>query len=109
MPHSKRKKLEAKGWRLGDAREFLGLSAEDAAFIELKLKLALSFRAKRLQKRMGQIEVAKIIHSSQSRVAKMEAADPSVSVDLLMRSHLAIGTSSPELGRIIARPVARAR
>ncbi|MBI4248008.1 MAG: helix-turn-helix transcriptional regulator [Elusimicrobia bacterium] len=109
MNEAKRKKLESKGWRVGGAQEFLGLSNEDAAFIEFKLKLAQSLRAKRLKRRMGQIQVAKIIHSSQSRVAKMEAADSSVSIDLLVRSHLALGTSSPELGRIIARPVARAR
>ena len=109
MNEAKRKKLEAKGWRVGGAREFLGLSEEDAAFIEFKLKLAQSLRAKRLKRRMGQIQVAKIIHSSQSRVAKMEAADSSVSVDLLVRSHLALGTSGLELGRIIARPIARAR
>lgn len=109
MNEAKRKKLEAKGWRVGSTQEFLGLSNGDAAFIEVKLKLARSLRAKRLKRRMGQIQVAKIIHSSQSRVAKMEAADSSVSVDLLVRSHLALGTSSPELGRIIARPVGRTR
>lgn len=107
MNEAKRKKLEAKGWRFGGAREFLGLSDEDATFIEFKLKLAQSLRAKRLKRGMGQTQVAKIIHSSQSRVAKMEAGDPSVSVDLLVRSHLALGTSSPELGRIIGGPVAR--
>ncbi|OGS04201.1 MAG: transcriptional regulator [Elusimicrobia bacterium RIFCSPLOWO2_12_FULL_59_9] len=109
MNEAKRKKLEAKGWRVGSAQEFLGLSDPDAAFIEFKLKLAQSFRATRLKRRMGQLQVAKIIHSSQSRVAKMEAADPSVSVDLLVRSHLALGTSGPELGRIIASPFAKAR
>ena len=109
MNEAKRKKLEAKGWRVGSTQEFLGLSDADAAFIEFKLRLAQSLRAKRLKRRMGQFEVAKMIHSSQSRVAKMEAADPSVSVDLLVRSHLALGTSGPELGRIIASPVARTR
>ena len=109
MNEAKRKKLESKGWRVGGTQEFLGLPDADAAFIEFKLKLAQSLRVKRLKRRMGQFQVAKIIHSSQSRVAKMEAADPSVSLDLLVRSHLALGTSSPELGRIIARPAARIR
>ena len=109
MNEAKRKKLEAKGWRIGSTQDFLGLSDTDAAYIEFKLKLAHSLRAKRLKRRMGQFQVAKIIHSSQSRVAKMEAADSSVSLDLLVRSHLALGTSSPELGRIIARPAARDR
>ena|SRR6185369_14011357 len=108
MNEAKRKRLEAKRWKVGSTQEFLGLSNVEADFIEFKLKLAQSFRAKRLKRRMGQLQVAKLIHSSQSRVAKMEAADPSVSVDLLVRSHLALGTSSPELGRIIAGRIARA-
>ncbi|MDD5302606.1 MAG: helix-turn-helix transcriptional regulator [Elusimicrobia bacterium] len=109
MNEAKRKKLEAKGWRVGGAKEFLGLSDQEAAFIEFKLKLARSLRAKRLKCGIGQVQAAKIIHSSQSRFAKMEAADSSVSVDLLVRSHLALGTSGPELGRIIARPLVKAR
>lgn len=109
MNDAKRKRLEAKGWRIGNTQGFLGLSDAEAAFIECKLKLARSLRAKRLRRRLGQVQVAKMIHSSQSRVAKMEAADPSVSLDLLVRSHLALGTSGPELGRIIAGPSVRAR
>jgi hypothetical protein len=109
MNEAKRRKLEATGWHFDDAQEFLGLSEQDAALIELKLKLAQSLRVKRLRRGIGQAPFAKIIHSSQSRVAKMEAADSSVSVDLLVRSHLALGTSEPELGRIIARPLAKAR
>lgn len=91
-----------KGWRFGGTKEFLGLADEEAAFIEVKLKLARSFRAMRVKKGLGQVRAAKIIHSSQSRVAKMEAGDPSVSVDLLMRAHFALGTKAPELGRIIS-------
>jgi hypothetical protein len=71
---------------------------EEVAFIQFKLKLAQGLRAKRLKRGMGQVPFA-----------KMEAADASVSLDLLVRSHLALGTSGPELGRIIARPPAKAR
>ena len=109
MNEAKRRKLEAKGWRFGSAQEFLGLSDADAAFIELKLKLAQGLRDLRLKRCLGQVQVAKLIHSSQSRVAKMEAADPSVSVDLLVRSHLALGTSGSELGRLIAGPAPHSR
>jgi hypothetical protein len=109
MNEARRKRLEARGWRFGDAREFLALTDEEAAFIEFKLKLAQSLRAKRLRRRLGQTQVAKLLHSSQSRVAKMEAADPSVSLDLLVRSHLALGTTGSELGRILAGPLHRAR
>lgn len=103
MHETKRRRLEAKGWRVGSARQFLGLSNQEAEYVELKLKLAESLREKRRRRRLGQTDVAKLVKSSQSRVAKMEAADQSVSIDLLIRSLLALGTSSPELGRIIAR------
>ena len=104
MHESKRRQLEAKGWRVGSAKEFLALSDQEAAYIELKLKLAESLRKKRRERRLGQTDLAKIVKSSQSRVAKMEAADATVSIDLLVRSLFALGTSYPELGRIIARP-----
>jgi ribosome-binding protein aMBF1 (putative translation factor) len=103
MHETKRRRLEAKGWRVGSAKEFLRLSDQEADYIELKLKLAESLREKRRQRRMGQTDLAKLVQSSQSRVAKMESADRSVSIDLLIRSLLALGTSNPELGRIIAR------
>ena len=103
MREEKRKRLESKGWRVGGAKEFLTLSDQEAEYIELKLKLAGSLRDKRRKRRLGQTELAKLVKSSQSRVAKMEAADSSVSIDLLVRSLLALGTSNPELGRIISR------
>jgi len=98
----KKKRLEARGWRVGTAREFLGLSAEEEALIELKLQLAASLRRRRLRRRLTQTDLAKILKSSQSRVAKMEAGDPSVSVDLLVRSLIALGASPRELARAIS-------
>jgi DNA-binding XRE family transcriptional regulator len=103
MRDSKRKRLETKGWRIGDTREFLGLSAEEAAFIELKLRLAESLRKRRLRRRWTQDELARLLRSSQSRVAKMEAADPSVSLDLMIRSLFALGASKQDLARAISR------
>lgn len=109
MREDKRKRLEAKGWKLGAAREFLALSPDEASFIELKLQLAEGLRKHRLRRRMTQAQVARMVRSSQSRVAKMEAAEPTVSADLLLRSLLAIGASSRDLARIISGPSRRAR
>ena len=102
MREEKRKRLEAKGWKVGSVQEFLGLSNEEAAYIELKLRLAASLREFRRRRRLTQADLAKLLKSSQSRVAKMETGDPSVSLDLLIRSLLALGTSSLELSRIIS-------
>jgi hypothetical protein len=101
MRADKRARLERRGWRVGGAREFLGLSDGEAAFVEFKLRLARGLRERRLRRGLGQVQVAKIIRSSQSRVAKMEAADPSVSLDLLVRSHLALGATGPQLARLL--------
>ena len=103
MRASKKKKLEAKGWKVGDADDFLNLSPEESAYIELKLKLAESLRTTRIRLRFTQEKVATLLHSSQSRVAKMEAGDPSVSIDLMIRSLIELGVSNRDLGRIIAR------
>ena len=103
MDERKRKRLEARGWKVGTAKEVLGLSDEEEAYIELRLKLAEGLKARRVDKGLTQIELAKVVQSSQSRIAKMEAGDPTVSLDLLVRSLLALGASNKELAKIIAR------
>lgn len=103
MRAEKRKRLEAKGWKVGSPKELLGLSHEEAAYIELRLKLAEGLKARRSKKGMTQTALAKAVRSSQSRVAKMEAGDPTVSLDLLVKSLLALGVSNRELANIIAR------
>jgi transcriptional regulator with XRE-family HTH domain len=50
---------------------------------------------------MTQVAVAKKIKSSQSRVAKMEAGDPSVSIDLLVRSLLALRETPANLQKAL--------
>ena len=102
MRPSKRQKLERKGWRVGTVREFLGLSEDEAAYVELRVRLADSLKNRRRRRNLTQTALAKLIRSSQSRVAKMEGGDPSVSLDLLIRSLLALGASSRDLARTIS-------
>jgi DNA-binding XRE family transcriptional regulator len=99
-PETKRR-LEAAGWRVGDARDFLELTPGEAEFVEIKLALARRLRELREEHHWTQAEVARRVGSSQSRVAKMEAGDAAVSVDLLLRSLLAVGADRRELGRIV--------
>ena len=102
MKAAKQKKLESKGWKLGSAEEFLNLSKEEAAYIELKHALSSSLKARRTMQKLSQVELAKRVKTSQSRVAKMEAGDPSVSIDLLIKSLLALGASPQEVARAMA-------
>jgi ribosome-binding protein aMBF1 (putative translation factor) len=103
MNSVKRKRLENAGWALGDTTQFLNLSDEENRFIELKLALASAVRELRERKGLTQSALAAMLGSSQSRVAKMEAADHSVSLDLLMRSLFAIGASTTEIAKWIKR------
>jgi len=99
MKAAKRKQLEANGWKVGSAADFLELSDEEAAYVDLKLKLANRLRGARIQHRLTQKEFAKRIDSSQSRVAKMETGDRSVSLDLLIKSLLALGITIKDIGK----------
>lgn len=102
MKATKRKKLEAKGWKVGSAEDFLDLSPEETSYIELKHALSNSLKERRTKEKLSQVEVAKLVKTSQSRIAKMEAGDPSVSIDLLIKSLLALGASPKDLARAIS-------
>lgn len=98
----KRQRLEASGWRVGDAADFLELSPEEVALIEMKLSLSRYLKELRLKNQLSQATLAKRIHSSQSRVAKMEAGDPSVSLDLIIRTILAVGGTREDVAIAIS-------
>lgn len=102
MDRKKRERLDAAGWAVGSAKEFLGLKDAEAALIEVKLTLSQALRKKRKRGGISQVELARRLRSSQSRVAKMEAGDPSVSIELIVRSLLALGATRRELASAIA-------
>lgn len=104
MNEEKRKRLEEAGWKIGSAEDFLELNAGEVAYIELKLALARQLRTKREKQHLTQQQLARKIGSSQSRVAKMEKGDPTVSLDLLVKSLLALDASREEIGKVIAEP-----
>ena len=99
---NKRKRLKAAGWKVGSTRDFLGLSNEEETFVELKVALGTSLRQQRARKNISQSALAKQMGSSQSRIAKMEAGDASVSLDLQVRALVALGTTRRELARTVA-------
>ncbi len=102
MDKRKRARLEKRGWKAGTATDFLNLTDEESAYVEMKLALSEKLRERRTRKRFTQAQLARAIQSSQSRVAKMESGDPTVSIDLLLKSLLALGVSRKELGRTIS-------
>ena len=101
MKSAKKKQLEARGWKVGTVSEFLQLSPEESAYIEMKLALSKNLQERRKGRSLTQEQLASLLKSSQSRVAKMEAADGSVSLDLLVRSLLVAGVTKAEIARAI--------
>ena len=102
MEKRKRKDLESKGYKVGSVEEFLGLSTEESEYIELKLALSDALAKRRKKSNLTQAQLARMLKSSQSRVAKMEKGDPTVSVDLLVKSLLAMGASKKSIAKAIA-------
>lgn len=102
MDEAKKKRLEKKGWKVGTVSEFLELTPEETALIEIKLALSRNLKERR-QKSMTQTELAEKLHSSQPRIAKAENGDASVSLELLIRAMLAIGVTPQEIGQVIAQ------
>ena len=72
MRKAKKDRLEKKGWKVGSVDEFLGLSPEESLYIEMKLRLSANLKQWRKRRRLSQVRFARLINSSQSRVAKME-------------------------------------
>jgi DNA-binding XRE family transcriptional regulator len=101
MDKQKKELFKTKGWKVGSTEEFLDLSEEELAYIELKISLSRLVRELRDKKKLTQQQTASLIGSSQSRVAKIEAGDPSVSVDLQIRSLLTLGASKEDLANAI--------
>lgn len=103
MEKNKQKKLESSGWKIGSAEEFLNLSRQESEYIELKLALSKNLQKRRRSLKITQKDFARMIKSSQSRVAKMESGDPTVSIDLLVKSLLTLKTPKSSLSRLLQR------
>jgi len=102
MDRSKKAKLEKAGWKVGSAADLLGLSDQEERYVELKVALSQCLKRRRQKSQLTQEELARLVRSSQSRIAKMESGDPGVSIDLLVKSLLAMGTTRREIARAIA-------
>ncbi|MBW3636893.1 MAG: helix-turn-helix domain-containing protein [Armatimonadetes bacterium] len=99
---NKAKTVEELGWKDGTVAEFLDLTPEESALIEIKLALSKHLRQRREQS-MTQTQLAERIKSSQSRIAKAETGHSSVSIELLMRAILATGSTPHEIGEVLER------
>jgi hypothetical protein len=102
MDDNIKEKLEKAGWQVGSTQDFLKLSEEEMHLVEFRILLGKMLRDKRLAIGYTQSVLAKMIGSSQSRVAKMEVGDNSVSIDLILKSLFHIGISKKEICNYIS-------
>ncbi len=102
MDKRKLENLKSKGWKETSVSEFLNLSLEEEKIIELRIALSTALKRHRLRAKISQEVFAKKLKTSQSRLAKMEAGDRSVSLDLLIKSLFKTGIDRSELSEIIA-------
>lgn len=101
MKNDNLRKLRAAGWKVGTAREFLGLSDDEARLLRMRLGLVGAVRLARQRSKLSQLELAERMGSSQSRVAKIESGDTSVSFDLMMRALIAAGATDADIARAL--------
>jgi ribosome-binding protein aMBF1 (putative translation factor) len=97
MNADKMKRLQAAGWKTGNAEDFLQLSDEEAQLVALKLSLIGAVKKSRIKHKLSQIDLAQRMKSSQSRIAKIEAGDASVSLDLIVRALIASGATPRDI------------
>ena len=102
MSSTKLKRLKAAGWKVGTTKDFLGLTDQEAALVEVKLSLIDALKKSRQKRRLSQVDLAQRMGSSQSRIAKIEAGDSSVSLDLIVRALIAAGATQQDIRKAFA-------
>ena len=109
MKTAERRELESLSYRVVDTKEFLGLSDAEARLVELKVSLIERLKEIREANKVTQAELAKLIKSSQSRVAKIEAGASDVSLDLICRALFALGESPAAIKKVVAGRAGKGR
>ena len=97
MDAAKRKAIEAAGWKVGDAADFLEMNDEERQLLDTRVALAMAIRQQRAVSNLSQKQLGAKLKTSQPRVVKIEQAASDVSMDQLVRALTAAG------GRIVIR------
>ena len=101
-PSTRGRRIGNTGWVEGTVQDFLGLTDEEAAIVKTKAALAVFLQRRRKSKGWSQVELAERMGSGQSRIAKIEAAEHSVTLDLMVKALLCVGATIDEIGAVIA-------
>lgn len=101
MDRAKKESLEKKGWKVGDIDEYLGLTPAEMVIVEMKAGLAEALAKKRKKSGLTQIEASAKAKTSQSRFAKAEHSDSSVSLELMIKLFFSLGADKKELFKVL--------
>ena len=102
MDKARRKRLEAAGWKFETVEEFLSLTPDEARLIEVRLALSNALKKERKRLKLTQAQAANKLKTTQPRVSRMEAGDPSVSLEAILQYLFKLGMTNKSLGRTIA-------
>ena len=101
MDKKRKQQLEEKVFRVGSAADFLELTPEEEAYIDIRLDISNMVQSQRGKRGWTQDQLARAIGSSQSRIAKLEGGDPGISMDLMIKALLRLGTSKKQIGKLL--------
>jgi ribosome-binding protein aMBF1 (putative translation factor) len=102
LSKERKAKLQKAGFKVGTVQEFLGLSDAEMMIIDMRIALGKRIRTARERQHLTQTDLAKRIRSSQPRVAKIEAGEEGVSLDLMTKAALAVGMTRKQIAKAIA-------
>jgi DNA-binding transcriptional regulator YiaG len=104
MNKARKARFAKAGWKLGTAGELFGMTDAEAALADAKLRQGDVVREVRHRRHLSQAALAKLMGSSQSRVAKVENKDTEVSLDLQLRAIFAANpAASMDFQRLIRK------
>ena len=102
LSNERKAKIRKAGFKIGTVQEFLELSDAEMMIIDMRIALGKRIRTTREKQQLTQSELAKRIRSSQPRVAKIEAGEEGVSLDLMTKAALAVGMTRKQIAKAIA-------
>jgi transcriptional regulator with XRE-family HTH domain len=95
MDETKRKRLEAAGFVIGDfeqfATEVLGMSVAEARETQFRADLGSAIRRIRDERGQARAKFARAIGSSPAELARLEVGAPEISLDLMLKAYFAAG------------------
>ena len=101
MDTKKRKQLEAAGYQITDSADWLGLTPQEQAIVNMRVNFALEIERVRKASNITQRELADKIGTRQSGVARMLNNPTTATIDSLIKTLLALGASPKRIAALI--------